>query len=136
MPFDIKKAVIALVISCISTLLAVYFDGLEMKEISFDNPLILGTNVIWAFVVAWIILDLIKGKNIKPTLLLVGAVMLAFIAWDMYAYGFGVPQMLYLVELAMFGAAYIFVSSKESEAWRMKASGNGAVVSARKTFYN
>ncbi len=118
MPFDIKKAVFALVISCISTLLAVYFDGLEMKEISFDNPLILGTNLIWALVVAWIIWDLTKGKNIKPTLILVGAVLLAFVGWEVYEYGFGVPQMFYVLELAMFGAAYFFVSSKESTAWR------------------
>ncbi|MES2584122.1 MAG: hypothetical protein V4627_15475 [Pseudomonadota bacterium] len=118
MPFDIKKAVIALVISCVSTLLAVYFDGLEIKEISFDNPLILGTNLIWALVVAWIIWDLLKGKNIKPTLLLVGAVLLAFVGWDMYEFGFGIPQLFYALELAMFGAAYFFVSSQESEAWR------------------
>ena len=118
MPFDIKKAVIALVISCISTLLAVYFDGLEIREISFDNPLILGTNLIWALVVAWIIWDLTKGKNIKPTLILVGAVLLAFVGWDMYEFGFGIPQLFYALELAMFGAAYFFVSSAESESWR------------------
>lgn len=120
LPFDIKKAVFALVISCVSTLLAVYFDGLEMKEISFDNPLILGTNLIWALVVAWIIWDLLKGKDIKLTLILVGAVMLAFVAWEMYEYGFGVPQLFYAIELAMFGAAYYFVSSKASAAWRIQ----------------
>ncbi len=120
LPFDIKKAVFALVISCISTLLAVYFDGLVIKEISFDNPLILGTNLIWALVVAWIIWDLLKGKNIKPTLILVGAILLAFVGWEVYEYGFGVPQMFYVLELAMFGVAYFFVSSKESTAWRIQ----------------
>lgn len=127
MPFDIKKAVIALVISCASTLLAVYFDGLEIKEISFKNPLILGTNLIWAVVVAWIIWDLLKGKNIKPTLVLVGAVLLAFTAWEMYEYGFGVPQFFYVLELAMFGAAYIFVNSEESKSWRLKKLDNTAL---------
>ncbi|QTN30119.1 hypothetical protein HZ993_10115 [Rhodoferax sp. AJA081-3] len=117
MPFDIKKAVIALVISCVSTLLAVYFDGHAIQEISFDNPLILGTNLIWALVVAWIIWDLTKGKNIKPTLMLVGAVLLAFVGWEVFEYGFGVPQMLYALELAMFGAAYFFVSTEESLSW-------------------
>lgn len=120
MPFDIKKAVIALVISCVSTLLAVYFDGLEIREISFDNPLILGTNLIWALVVAWIIWDLIHGKNIKPTLILVGAVLLAFTAWEMVEYGFGVPQLFYALELSMFGAAYFFVSTEQSKSWRLK----------------
>ena len=127
MPFDIKKSVFALVISCISTLFAVYFDGLEIQEISFNNPLILGTNLIWALVVAWIIWDLLKGKNIKPTLILVGAVLLAFVAWEVFEYGFGVPQMFYVVELAMFGAAYFFVSSAESESWRKQKLDNTAL---------
>lgn len=127
MPLDIKKAVIALVISCVSTLLAVYFDGLAIKEISFDNPLILGTNLIWALVVAWIIWDLLQGKNIKPTLVLVGVVLLAFVGWEVYEYGFGVPQMLYALELAMFGAAYFFVSSEESQSWRKLKLDNTAL---------
>ena len=127
MPFDIKKAVIALVISCISTLLAVYFDGLETKEIGYNNPLILGTNFIWALVVAWIIWDLLKGKDIKLTLILVGAVMLAAMGWDVYEYGFGVPQLFYAIELAMFGATYIFVSSQESKSWRIKKLENKAL---------
>ena len=114
-------------ISCISTLLAVYFDGLETKEIGYNNPLILGTNFIWALVVAWIIWDLLKGKDIKLTLILVGAVMLAAMGWDVYEYGFGVPQLFYAIELAMFGATYIFVSSQESKSWRIKKLENKAL---------
>ncbi len=120
MPFDIKKAVFALIISCASTLLAVYFDGLEMEEIGFGNPLIFGMNLIWALVIAWVIRDLLKGKDIKLTLIGVGAVMLASIVWDSYEYGFGKPQVFYVLELAMFVAAYIFVSSEESKNWRAR----------------
>lgn len=92
MPTDIKKAAIALIISCISTLLAVYFDGLAVEEISFHDPFILGFNIIWTLIIAWIIWDLSRGKNIKPTLIVVGIIMLASLAWDIAEFGFGIAQ--------------------------------------------
>jgi hypothetical protein len=119
LPFDIKKAIFALISSCVCTVFGVYFDGLEMKEIGYNNPLIFGTNVIWVLLVAWLIWDLLKGKNIKPTLIGVGVIMLASVIWDIYEYGFGKPQLFYVLELAMFIATYIFVGSKESKTWRI-----------------
>ena len=104
-------------ISCVSTLIAVYFDGIDFEEISFSDPFTLGINVIWALIIAWIIWDLFKGKNIKPTLVLVGAIMLASTVWDISEFGFGVAQIFYVLELLMFIAAYFFVSTKESKSW-------------------
>lgn len=117
LPPDIKKAAAALVISCISTLIAVYFDGLEFEEISYSDPLTLGINVVWTFVIAWIIWDLFKGKNIKLTLVLVGAIMFASLVWDYAIFGFGAAQVFYIVELLMFIFAYFLVSSKTSKKW-------------------
>jgi hypothetical protein len=42
LPTDIKRAAIALIISCIATLLAVYFDGLDFEDIGFHDPFTLG----------------------------------------------------------------------------------------------
>ncbi len=117
MPSDIKKAAMALVISCVSTLIAVYFDGLDFKEISFSDPFTLGINIVWALIIAWIIWDLFKGKDIKLTLILVGAIMLASVLWDIFEFGFGMAQLFYVLELLMFVAAYFFVSTKESKSW-------------------
>jgi len=117
LPSDIKKAAIALIISCISTLIAVYFDGLEFEELSYSDPFTLGINAIWALVVAWIIWDLIKGKDIKLTLVLVGAIMFAGLIWDFIEFGFSVAQIFYAVELLMFILAYFLVKSEESKAW-------------------
>jgi len=124
LPTDIKKAAIALVISCISSLVAVYFDGLEFEEIGYSDPFILGINAIWTLVIAWIIWDLFRGKDIKNTLIIVGAIMLASVGWDVYefGFGFGVAQQLYVLELAMFITAYIFVTSKVSKSWLMEKS--------------
>ncbi len=117
MPSDIKKSAVVLVISCISTLLAVYFDGFEFPEVSYSNPLIFGMNLIWALIIVWIIWDLLKGKDIKLTLIFVGVIMLFSLVWDFFEFGFGIAQGFYVVELLMFVIAYFLVNSKESRAW-------------------
>jgi len=116
-PSDIKKAAIALVISCISTLIAVYFDGLEYDGISFNDPFTLGINIVWTLVIAWIIWDLFKGKDIKLTLILVGAIMLAALLYDWFEFGFSAAHIFYAIELLMFGFAYYLVKTKQSRAW-------------------
>lgn len=110
----------ALIISCISTLIAVYFDGLKFEEMGFNDSLTLGVNIIWALVIAWIIWDLYQGKDIQLTLVIVGAIMLASLTYDFFEYGFGAAQVFYSVELLMFVYAYILVRSENSRAWYSK----------------
>jgi len=117
LPLSIKVAAVALALSCISTLVAVYFDGLEYEELSFSDPLTFGMNAVWSLIIVWIIWDLLKGKGIKKTLLYVGFVILVFLAWDFVEFGFGVAQIFYGIELLMFIVAYFAVNSKGSEEW-------------------
>lgn len=120
MPSDLKKAALALVISCISTLIAVYFDGYEIGRVGFDDPFVLGMNIVWTFVIAWLIWDLYKGKDIRLSLVLVGAVMLAALIYDYIDLGFGIAQVFYSMELLMFCIAFVLANSKESRAWYSK----------------
>lgn len=117
MPIDIRKATVALIISLISSLAAVYIDGLEHEELSFYNPIIIGVNALWALIVAWILWDLFHGKDIKWTLILVAFVMVIFLIWDLIDFGFSPAQGFYALELFMFVVAYIFVRSPESKSW-------------------
>ncbi len=117
LPPKIKNAAFALMISCLSSLIAVYFDGLEFEEIGFSDPLTLGINFIWVGVIAWIIWDLFRGKSIKWTLILVGVIMLASLIWDYLEFGIGIAQLFYLIELLMFVLAYIFINSEENKSW-------------------
>ncbi len=117
MPKHIKIAILALIISLISTLVAVVFDGLEFEEVSFSEPAILGTNVLWALVIAWVIWDLYRGKDIKWTLILVGLIMIFSLVWDIATYGFGLAQGFYALEIIMFAVAYIYTQSGESREW-------------------
>lgn len=117
LPTDIRKAAIALVISLIATLTAVYFDGLAYEGLGFSDPLIVGANVIWALFIAWIVRDLFKGKGIKLTLILVGLIMITFLVWDVLDFGFSIAQVFYAIEILMFAAAYYFVTTPQSKAW-------------------
>lgn len=120
MPLDIKKAAIALIISCVSTLIAVYFDGLEFEELSYSDPFTFGINSVWALVIAWIVWDLIKGKDIKLTLVLLGVIMFAALIWDFIEFGFSVALIFHVVELLMFILAYVLVKSEESKVWYLE----------------
>ncbi|MBC3875895.1 hypothetical protein [Undibacterium flavidum] len=113
-----QKAGLALILSCMSTLIAVYLDSLEFEEIGFDNPWIFSTNMLWVLVVLWLIWDLFRGKNIQQSLILTGAVMLASLIWDSYRFGFGLAQLFYTLELLLFASAYWF-SGKSTAAKRM-----------------
>nr|WP_010133768.1 hypothetical protein [Microbulbifer agarilyticus] len=117
MPNDIKKAAIALVLSCLCTLIAVYFDGQVFEEIGYGDPVTLGMNFVWTLIIAWLVWEIFKGKDIKLTLLIVAAIMLGSIVWDVSQFGFGIAQAFYVVELSMFGVAYLFLNSEESRNW-------------------
>lgn len=113
MPVNIKKASVALIISLIASLAAVYIDGLEYEGLGFDDPIIFSVNVVWALVIVWVVWDLLRGKDIKWTLVLVGLVMLFSLIWDIVDFGFGLAQSFYALELIMFMVAYFFVQSPE-----------------------
>jgi len=117
-PKQIKQAAIALIISLISSLIAVYVDGLAFEEMGFNDPWILGTNIIWALVIAWIIWDLFKGKKGIPiTLILVGLIMLVALIWDYIEFGFSLAQVFYAIEILLFIVTYYFVMTPQSKAW-------------------
>jgi len=117
MPKNIKIAILALIISLVSTLMAVYVDGQEFEELSFNDPVILGTNIIWALIIAWVIWDLCRGKGIKWTLILVGLILLGALIWETINFGFGVAQSFYALEIIMFVVAYFCTESSEGRRW-------------------
>ena len=117
MPSSIKNAAIALVFSLISALIGAYFDGIEVEELGFDDPITLVLNFIWVIIIAWIIWDLYRARSIKWTLILVGAIMLASLVWNYVEFGVSASHVFYLIELLMFAIAYVFTSTKASKDW-------------------
>jgi hypothetical protein len=120
MPSSVKNACIALFFSCISTFVAVYFNGIEFEEMSFSDPLALGMNFIWTIIVAWLIWSLYRGRDIKVTLLIVSSIMLLSVMWGILSYGFSWSELFYSIEMIMFLIAYCFLRSNESKEWFLK----------------
>jgi hypothetical protein len=117
LPNSIKLAALSLVVSLFSSLAAVYLDGLVYEELSFGNPLILGTNALWSLVIIWLMWDLIHKKNIRLPLIFIGLIMLFFIVWDIIDYGFELVRWLYILELVFILVAYACLQSPESRIW-------------------
>ena len=123
MPSSIKNAMIVLVLSLVSALIGAYFDGIEVDELGFDDPITLVLNFIWAIMIAWIIWDLYRARSIKWTLILVGVIMLTSLVWNYLEFGASKSQVFYLIELLMFAVAYFFTSTKSAKGW-FKQSGH------------
>jgi len=123
MPSSIKNAMIVLVFSLVSALIGAYFDGIEVDELGFDDPITLVLNLIWAVMIAWIIWDLYRARSIKWTLILVGVIMLTSLVWNYLEFGASKSQVFYLIELLMFAVAYFFTSTKSAKGW-FKQSGH------------
>jgi len=123
MPSSIKNAMIVLVFSLVSALIGAYFDGIEVDELGFDDPITLVLNFIWAIMIAWIIWDLYRARSIKWTLILVGVIMLTSLVWNYLEFGASKSQVFYLIELLMFAVAYFFTSTKSAKGW-FKQSGH------------
>ena len=122
MPSSIKNAMIVLVLSLVSALIGAYFDGIEVDELGFDDPITLVLNLIWAVMIAWIIWDLYRARSIKWTLILVGVIMLASLVWNYLEFGASKSQVFYLIELLMFAVAYFFTSTKSAKGWFKQSS--------------
>jgi hypothetical protein len=117
-PIDIKRAVIALILSCISTLVGVYFDGLELEEIGYKNPVILGINFVWMIVIAWLVWDVTKKRSdIRLTIILVGIIMAGSLISNRIQYGFNTAQFFYAIELVMFSIALYLFNTDSSKSW-------------------
>jgi len=130
MPITIKAAAVALLSSLVAALIGAYFDGIEVEELGFDDPITLVINIVWAIVIGWIIWDLYRARSIKWSLILIGGIQLTSIVWNYIEFNFSYSQLFYIIEFLMFVITYIFTSSKPSKEWfaskttATKSSGN------------
>jgi hypothetical protein len=118
MPKSIKNAALALIFSCIATLIAAAVEGIWFEGLGFDEPLIFGTNLLWIVVVAWLIYDVIKNKNdIRIAIGLVSLLSIGFLISDFIDFGFNLAQAFYAFEIILFGVALYYLSIIDSKAW-------------------
>ena len=99
---EIKRSIIALILSAISSLVAVVFDGISDEEIGFSNPVILTTNLIWIAIVIWIIYLVIKKKNVTTALLILCIISGYYLVTDYLDFGYNHAQIFYTAEIIFF----------------------------------
>jgi uncharacterized membrane protein len=117
MPLDVKKAIFSLILSFVAMLLADYLNSLYLEGYTFFNLVILGVNLAWAVVVAWIISGIFKKKNVIPSLYAASAVMLYFLVTDFTETGFTPSQIFSLLEIVFFLIPVYFLKTANTKLW-------------------
>jgi hypothetical protein len=117
MPLKVKYAGISLIFSCISCLIAIYFEGLDYEELSFSDPFTSGFSVFWVLVIIWLLYDLSKKKNINLTLIIVSCIMVVSILIESFMFGFQIAHNFYVLELIFFMTSYFLLRTKEAKQW-------------------
>ncbi len=117
MPVEIKRSILALILSAISSLVAVIFDGISDEEIGFSNPVILATNISWMAIVIWIIYLVIKKKNVTTALLILCMISGYYIITDYLDFGYNHAQIFYAVEIIFFLISAYYLSRLNSVSW-------------------
>jgi hypothetical protein len=117
LPLDIKKAIIALIASCVFSFTGFYFEGRQNNEFIFDDSWIFWIHIGWIAIIIWFITDILRRKNINTTILIVTIIMSAFFAWEYLEYGYSSAQIFRFLELSLFFIAYRLLRTEKSKAW-------------------
>lgn len=102
MPSNVKKAIFCLILSFLSMLLVDITDSFYFPDYDLISFAIFGIDLIWAAVIAWIISDLYRKKNVIPSLYAVSAVMIYFLVSDFMDTGFTPSQIFNALEILLF----------------------------------
>lgn len=102
MPSNVKKAIFCLILSFLSMLLADVTDSFYFPDYDLISFAIFGIDLIWAAVIAWIVSDLYRKKNVIPSLYAVSAVMIYFLVSDFMDTGFTPSQIFNALEILLF----------------------------------
>ncbi len=118
MPVQIKRAIIALVLSCIASLTAVVFDLFHTGSLVISSPANLFFGLIWIFIIAWLIFDVVKRKrDIRLTLVIVSVIMFLSSALDFFDETFRMSYVFEVVELVLWIVALYYLDTKPSKDW-------------------
>ena len=117
MPLDVKKAIASLILSFLSMLSADYLNSLYLQAHTFFNPYVLGMNVVWAVVLAWIISEILKKRNVIPSLYGVSAVVAYFLVTEFAETGFTPSQIFNVLEIVFFLIPVYFLKTANTKLW-------------------
>jgi len=121
MPIPIIAAVAALILSCISSLVALYFHEIEGTGFGFSDSWSLGFSILWVAIIIWLIWDVVRNrKDIRITLAIVSIIMFAATALDLLATEFRYAQAFDGLEFVFWLVAFSFLNLAPSKEWYIK----------------
>ena len=118
MPVQIRNAVIALILSCISSLVSLVLNEVEGGEYGYSDTYSLVFSLIWVVIIIWIVWDVVKNrKDIRITLVIVSIIMFGATLLDLLASEFMFARVFDGIELVLWLIAFLFLNTRESKDW-------------------
>lgn len=117
MPLDVKKAIASLILSFFARLLADYVDSIYIEGYEFFDSLILGLHLLWLTVLAWIIYDILKKKDIDFSLFAVSAILISITVAEYMEFGFMLSHIFTVLEIVFILLSVYFLKSGNSKLW-------------------
>ena len=119
MPNEIKVIVLLLIVSACSMFVGTYLDMDFYTESGGYDPYIYTMDIVWAFIVAWVIWDVaIKKKDHKNTFLILAGIVFIFGVWNTIEYGFLYTTVVAAFEVVAFLSAYQLLKSNSVVHWQ------------------
>lgn len=121
MPKVVKISIFLLIISCCVTILSSFLIfGVFADYDSFYNYIFI-LDILWLFIVLWIISDLSRNKkDIRLTLFAIFIVLIFFLLWDYVDYGISPDLILHIIEALIYVLTIVLLSQPTAKTWYFK----------------
>ena len=118
MPSHILFAVVALILSCISSLVSLIFNEIEGTGLGYSDTWSLSFSVLWVGIIAWLIWDIVKKRrDIRVTLAIVSVIMFLSVSLSSFDSNARFALIFEGLELVLWVGAFILLGTKQSQGW-------------------
>lgn len=117
MPVDTKLAIGSLALSFVSMLIADFMQGDYETGATLGNSIGAGMSIIWGAVVAWIIFDICRKRDVSLSLYAVAAVQAFFLITSVQGDGVHAAHAFYLIEIVLFLLPLYFLKTRAAKSW-------------------
>ena len=117
-PGDIKAAAIAIVVSCVFSIVSRVLDYIYPTEFGGNETIDVVFTVIWILLITWIVWDLLRNRrDIRLPLAVVSVIMFAGNAASLLAGYFSTARLFEILEMLVWLGAFYFLNTSQSKEW-------------------
>ena len=118
MPSHILFAVVALILSCISSVVSLIFNEIEGTGLGYSDTWSLSFSVLWVAIIGWLIWDIVKNRrDVRVTLAIVSVIMFLSVSLSSFDFDARFALLFGALELVLWVVALVLLGTKQSKGW-------------------